>query len=118
VEKASALLLNEVHLLIIDLFPPGPRDPRGLHAAIWEDVAAMPYIAPQDKPLAGIAYEAAAGVRAYVHPFAVGDALPPVPLFLMPDEYITPPLDELYLSAFAGMPAHLRARLMTPGAGR
>jgi hypothetical protein len=27
------------HLLIIDLFPPGPRDPHGIHEAIWSEIA-------------------------------------------------------------------------------
>ena len=29
VEKAAELLDKRVHLLIIDLLPPGPRDPQG-----------------------------------------------------------------------------------------
>src|SRR5262245_55333282 len=38
VEKACELLQRKIHLLIIDPFPPGKRDPHGLHAAIWERV--------------------------------------------------------------------------------
>ena len=36
-EKAAELLDRRIHLLIIDLLPPGPRDPHGIHAAIWEN---------------------------------------------------------------------------------
>ena len=37
VEKAVEFLEDGVHLLVIDLIPPGTFDPRGIHAAIWED---------------------------------------------------------------------------------
>lgn len=36
VSKAEKLLLAGIHLLVVDLFPPGPRDPQGIHGAIWE----------------------------------------------------------------------------------
>jgi hypothetical protein len=35
VRKARGALAAGVHLLVIDLFPPGPRDPQGIHRAIW-----------------------------------------------------------------------------------
>ena len=38
VEKAADLLDEEIHLLIVDLHPPGPRDPLGIHGAIWDDI--------------------------------------------------------------------------------
>ena len=38
IEKACELLEHRIHLLIVDPFPPGPRDPHGIHAAIWEQV--------------------------------------------------------------------------------
>jgi hypothetical protein len=40
VEKAYAAPRHGCHLLLIDLFPPGPHDPAGLHAAIWEELGA------------------------------------------------------------------------------
>lgn len=46
VEKAAELLDRGVHLLLIDLIPPGPRDPNGLHSAVWDDVAGQPYAPP------------------------------------------------------------------------
>jgi hypothetical protein len=38
VQKACELLEHRIHLLIVDPFPPGPRDPQGIHAAIWAEV--------------------------------------------------------------------------------
>jgi hypothetical protein len=37
VEKAVEALYRGYHLLIVDLFPPGPRDPHGIHGAIWHE---------------------------------------------------------------------------------
>ncbi len=36
VEKAGQILRARIHLVIVDLFPPGPRDPQGIHKAIWD----------------------------------------------------------------------------------
>lgn len=36
VEKAADILNQGVHLFIVDLFPPTPRDPQGIHKAIWD----------------------------------------------------------------------------------
>src|SRR6202011_2000503 len=49
VEKAAELLDQRVHLLIVDLLPPGPRDPHGLHAAIWDEIAGQEYIPPAEQ---------------------------------------------------------------------
>src|SRR5439155_3739406 len=35
VDKAIDFLRRGIHLLIVDLFPPTPRDPWGIHKAIW-----------------------------------------------------------------------------------
>ena len=35
VEKTVELLDAGIHMLVLDLFSPGPRDPQGIHAAIW-----------------------------------------------------------------------------------
>ena len=51
VNKACELLEARIHLLIVDPFPPGPRDPNGIHAAIWSEVQDDPFTLPADKPL-------------------------------------------------------------------
>jgi hypothetical protein len=33
-EKVAELLRGGIHMLIADLFPPGPRDPQGIHKAV------------------------------------------------------------------------------------
>jgi hypothetical protein len=108
VEKAAELLDQRIHLLIADLLPAGPRDPQGIHAAIWEEIAGQTYLPPTDKPLTLAAYETALTVRAYVRPVAVGDLLPEMPLFLEPNGCVQVPLEGTYQTAFAAMPRRWR----------
>ena len=37
VDKAVSVLRAGIHLVVVDLFPPGPRDPQGIHKAIWDE---------------------------------------------------------------------------------
>jgi hypothetical protein len=111
VEKAAELLDKRVHLLIVDLHPPGPRDPNGIHGEIWQDIAGQEYAAPPDKPLTLAAYETALTVRAYVEPVAVGDSLTDMPLFLEPGAHVVVPLEATYRSAWAAFPRRWRAVL-------
>jgi hypothetical protein len=104
VEKAAELLDKGVHLLLLDLQPPGSRDPQGIHGAVWEDLTDQPYTAPADKPLTLAAYESGLTVRAYVEPVAVGDSLTDMPLYLEPGGYILVPLEATYRAAFAAVP--------------
>lgn len=108
VEKAGDMLERRVHLLIIDLFPPGPRDPHGIHAAIWDQIAGKQYLPPANKPLTFAAYESGSTVRAYVRPGAVGDSIPDMPLFLEPNGSVQTPLEATYQTAFAAMPRRWR----------
>ena len=103
-DKATELLDRRIHLLILDLHPPTPRDPEGIHGAIWEDLTGQSYVAPEDKPLTLVAYESNATVRAYIEPVAVGDVLPDMPLFLEPGAHVPVPLEATYRSAFAAVP--------------
>ncbi|HYT95428.1 MAG TPA: DUF4058 family protein [Gemmataceae bacterium] len=108
VNKACELLEHRIHLLLIDPFPAGPRDPNGIHAAIWEEVEDVAFQLPADKPLTLVAYECDLTTRAYIEPIAVGDALPNMPLFLMPNGCIMTPLEATYQTAFAVMPQRWR----------
>jgi hypothetical protein len=108
VAKAAELLEKQIHLLILDLFPPGPRDPNGIHAEIWQEIAGAEYSAPKDRPLTLAAYESGLTVRAYVAPTAVGETLADMPLFLEPQRAVHVPLEATYTSAFAETPRRWR----------
>lgn len=104
-EKAHAALRAGVHLLLIDLFPPSSHDPHGMHGAIWEQFDPEDFVPPPDKPLMLAAYEADQLPEAYLEPFAVGDKLIDMPLFLTRGGYINVPLESTYQSAFQSVPA-------------
>ena len=96
VEKSSDLIVQGVHLLVIDLFPPSKRDPQGIHKAIWDEFVEEDFELPADKRLTLAAYDAGPPPVAYVEPIAVGDALPDMPIFLKPEFYVPAPLEETY----------------------
>jgi hypothetical protein len=111
VDKACELLEHRIHLLLIDPFPPGPRDPPGIHAAIWAQVEDDPFALPADKPLTLVAYECGLTTRAYIELVAVGDVLPDMPLFLQPEGCVMVPLEATSQAGFAVMPRRWRVVL-------
>ncbi len=115
VEKAAELLDQHIHLLIVDILPPGRHDPHGIHAAIWDDVAGQEYLPPAGRTLTLAAYETDLTIRAYVREVAVGDSLPDMPLFLEPNGCVQVPLEATYQTAFAAMPRRWR-RVLEPQA--
>ena len=58
--KAVEALDLGVHLVVLDLFPPGPFDPHGMHNAILQRLQEcdQPYDLPADKPLTLASYAA------------------------------------------------------------
>jgi hypothetical protein len=111
VQKSATLSRQNVNLLVIDLFPPGPRDPQGIHKAIWDEFVEEEFELPLDKPLTLGAYDAGPPRVAYVEPIAVGDALPDMPIFLRPDIYVSAPLDATYQTTWSVFPAALKGLL-------
>lgn len=110
-EKVAWALKKGVHVLVIDLFPPGPSDPRGLHEVVDQLLTdtTVEYDLPPDEPLTLASYAAGRRVEAYLEHLAVGaPALPDMPLFLRSDRYITVPLNATYEAAWKGMPAFWR----------
>jgi hypothetical protein len=111
VRKAHEALAAGIHLLLVDLFPPSTRDPRGIHGAVWGEDCGEDYALPADKPLTCVAYVGGAGAEAYIELVAVGDVLPEMPLFLTPEVYVSVPLEATYQAAWEGMPAYWRGVL-------
>lgn len=111
IEKASDYIRMGVHLLIIDLFPPGPRGPQGIHKAIWDEFDEQDFELPPDKPLILASYDAGPEHVAYVEPVAVGDVLPDMPIFLKPGFYVPAPLEATYETTWKMFPAQLKGLL-------
>jgi hypothetical protein len=108
VEKARMLLMRGVHLLVVDLFPPTPRDPHGLHPLIWGEPEPDALGLPADKPLLTASYDAGPPAAAYVEPRAVGDELPDAPMFIEPEWYVPLPLERTYVQSWERCPAEYR----------
>ena len=116
VEKSSDLIVQDVHLLVIDLFPPSRRDPQGIHKAIWDEFVEEDFELPADRPLTLAALDAGPPPVAYVEPIAVGDALPDMPLFLKPGFYVPAPLEATYQETWNRFPAPMKRLLEEPTA--
>jgi hypothetical protein len=108
VNKSIELLAAGIHLLIIDLFPPTPRDPQGIHHAIWSGLKDDQFRLPPDQPLTLVSYSPGGFIRAFIEPAAVGDFLPDMPLFLEPGLYVQAPLEKTYQAAFDAVPRRWR----------
>ncbi len=112
VDKVAGGVARGIHFLVVDLFPPTPRDLHGIHAEIWRRFSNIPFELPADKPLTTVAYAAGFEKMAYIEPLAVGDALTPMPLYLETDQYVCVPLEETYRTAWRGVPERWRAELV------
>lgn len=109
VAKVCGLLERRIHVTLIDLFPPTPRDPDGIHGAIWEELYGEPQPQPPDLRLTAVAYESADDeVRGYVEPLAVGRPLPDVAVFLQSEACVMVPLERTYTAAWESVPLRWR----------
>jgi hypothetical protein len=104
--KVVSALDAGVHVLVIDLLPPGPCDPQGIHGVIHQALEGTDtlYPLPAAEPLTLAAYAAGPKVDIYLEHRAVGAPLPEMPLFLSPDRYVYVPLEPTYQAAYQGMP--------------
>ncbi len=112
--KTIEFLDQGVHVLIVDLFPPTPRDPQGIHQAIWSENYDGEFQFHPDKPLTLVSYRATSAgsvARSFVEPIAIGDVLPAMPLFLWSDRYINVDLEQTYQSAWEVYPAPLKPKV-------
>jgi hypothetical protein len=110
VEKALSALDAGVHLMLVDLFPPGPNDPHGMDGAILQQLEEPeePNAVPADEPLTLASYSSGVDIDIYTEHVAVGAVLPAMPLFLSSERYIDVPLDATYQEAYRGMPEFWR----------
>lgn len=114
VDKAAESIERGFHLLVVDLFPPTVRDPRGIHAAIWDEIEGAEFVPPADSPLTLVAYSCGSPIRAYIEPTAVGRELLEMPLFLEPEIYVNVPLEATYRASFVGLPRKWKDVLEAP----
>jgi len=111
-DKAVAALDGGVHLLLVDVHPPGPRDPNGIHAALMNEIGTEEYLLSSEKCLTVVAYAAGAVVEAFVGHFTVGGPIPKMPLFLTRENYIDVPLESAYMAAWEDVPPRYQEVLL------
>lgn len=106
VTKVVTALDYGVHVLFVDLFPPGRHDPHGLHDEILQrlEESVEAYDLPADEPFTLASYAAATVIEMYIEHVAVGALLPKMPLFFFPDRYVDVPLEPTYQQAYHSMP--------------
>jgi hypothetical protein len=110
---AREWLNGGVHLLIVDLFAPTPRDPRGVHTAIWSEYGSQSFDLTDEEPLTAVSYDASSPKHAYAEVFAAGEPLPDMPIYLQRDRYINVPLEATYQSAWEAVPRFWRQKLQS-----
>lgn len=104
VEKLNEALDQGIHLLVVDILPPGKHDPRGVHAALWELRSGESHGVTAEEPLGFSAYRVDEVPRGYFERIAVGQPLPDMPVFLTPLHYVNVPLEQTYLESYRGVP--------------
>ena len=113
VEKAIDFLRKGIHVLVIDLFPPTPRDPFGMHKVIWDEIVEEDFMFPPGKDRILASYETGGDHAAYVEPVGLGDAMPDMPLFLTNYLHILVPLEPTYQATWDASPKGLREAVET-----
>lgn len=114
VDKSVPFLREGIHVLVIDLFPPTPRDPLGIHKVLWDEVGEdVPFAFPAEKDRILASYQTGDARAAYVEPVAVGDTLPDMPLFLTSRLHVPVPLEPTYQATWDATPQELRLAVET-----
>jgi hypothetical protein len=111
-DKAVAALDGGIHLLLVDVHPPGPRDPQGIHGALLNEIGTEDYALPGGRPLTAASYIGGAVVEAFVTHFAVGEPIPQMPLFLTRENYVHVPLEAAYMAAWEDVPPRYQEALL------
>jgi hypothetical protein len=110
--KVAELVRAGRHVVVIDILPPTPAAPSGMHPVIWERLSGSGAFRPPDEtPLTIASYEAGEDVAAYVDFTAVGRPIPNMPLFLASGRYVTLPLDETYAGVIDRYPPVVRDQI-------
>ena len=107
-KKVNLLLDEGVHLLLVDMLPPGPVDPHGLPLALSiTDQSEVPS-ATDAEPFTLFSVRCAAAgdiLSGFVELVSREQTLPDMPLFLNEERYISVPLESTYQDAWQGVPA-------------
>jgi hypothetical protein len=112
VEKTVQFLLSGVNVLLVDPFPPTPRDPHSLHKLIWDEIEETPFTWNAE-PLLLASYRTGNDsigleAEAFLEAVRVGAVIPDMPAFLDPDLFVNVPLESTYQQAWTVCPVDYR----------
>ena len=115
-DKAVVALDSGIHVMLVDVHPPGPRDPHGNHGVLLNEIGSEDYVLAGVRPLTVAAYIGGVVIDAFVAHFVVGETIPEMPLFLTREHYIQVPLEAAYMAAWEDVPTQYQEVLHTEGA--
>ena len=113
VTKSLDFLRAGIHLLVVDLFPPTPRDPLGIHKLIWDEIQDDDFAFPDGKDRTLVSYDAGIDQTAYVEPIGLGETIPDMPLFLGQELHVMVPLESTYQATWNALPEEMRIAVET-----
>jgi hypothetical protein len=108
VGKIRDAVTQGIHVLLVDLLPPGKFDPHGLHGEFWQEFGPESASQPLNRPLCLASYEAIDPPEAFLDLISIGDALPDMPLFYESGLYVNVPLEVTYQQTWRGVPEFWR----------
>lgn len=112
-DKTIAALNGGIHLLLVDVHPPGPRDPNGIHGALLNEIGTEEYVLGRERPLTAVAYISGVDlIDAFVNHFDVGEPIPEMPLFLTREGHVRVPLEATYMAAWEDVPPQYQQMLL------
>ncbi|MBI4600821.1 MAG: hypothetical protein HY721_02565 [Planctomycetes bacterium] len=116
VSKSVGYLESGIHLAILDVQVPTSLVQAGFHALICEAMGQDPPEEPQGHDRQVVSYQVRASgyPRAYVAQLRVGSALPELPLFILPDRFLSLPLEATYTAAYGSLARKFREALEAP----
>ncbi len=114
VEKVTESLRQGIHVLVADPFPPAPRDPDGIHKAIWDLIHVEDFELPADQNRVLASYEGDGVFSAFIETVGVGDPLPDMQLFIAPGAHILVPLEAAYMAAWDDTPPAVQRLVLDP----
>jgi hypothetical protein len=113
VSKVGDYIERGVHVLVVDILPPTPRDPAGVHKAIWDQFLEEPFAFPAGEDRVIAAYRADTDPEAFVETMGVGHGVPTMPLFLVEELNVRVPLEAAYMQAWDLTPRPIREGVLT-----
>jgi hypothetical protein len=102
--KTAEWLRRGIPVLVVDVHPPSLYDPKGIHAAILNEIRPEQSTLANERPLTAMSFIAEGDLEAFIADFAVGEPIPDMPLFLTATKYITVPLEATYSAAWEDVP--------------